>query len=65
MHLDVRVPLGWLFLILGIILAAYGLTVSQRLDPAPSLLHNIDLVWGLVFAAFGGVVLAIAGRKKS
>lgn len=65
MQLDVRVPIGWLFLILGIILVAYGLTTDPAVYARHSLGVNVNLRWGIIFALFGGVVLFLARRKKS
>lgn len=65
MQLDVRVPIGWLFLILGIILVAYGLTTDPTVYARHSLGVNVNLRWGIIFALFGGVVLFLARRKKS
>ena len=62
MRLDIRIPIGSLFTLLGIILAAYGLLG----DPAVygrSLGHNVNLVWGLVLLVFGVVILWIAARS--
>jgi hypothetical protein len=58
MHLDVRIPLGWLFLILGVILAVYGAGTDHDV-------RHLDLHWGVVFALFGAVVLILAHRKKT
>jgi hypothetical protein len=63
MELDVRIPLGWLFTILGAILVVYGL-ISDPAIYARSLGENVNLHWGLVFAIFGGAVL-IFSRKKT
>ena len=64
MQLDVRLPMGLLFLILGIILTGYGLmsdaSIYQR-----SLGDNVNLHWGIVFMVFGGVVLFLARKKKT
>jgi hypothetical protein len=65
MQLDVRVPIGWLFLILGVILVVYGLTSDSAVYAQHSLGVNVNLRWGVIFALFGGVVLFIARRKKS
>lgn len=62
MELDVRIPLGWLFAILGAILIAYGL-ISDPAIYARSLGENVNLHWGVVFALFGGIVLFIARKK--
>jgi len=63
MGLDIRVPIGLLFLTLGVLLAAQGLFS----DPAiyrRSLDFNINLWWGLALLAFGGLMF-FAGRRKS
>lgn len=65
MQLDVRVPMGWLFLTLGIILVVYGFTSSSEIYAQHSLGENVNLHWGAIFAAFGAVVLFLARRKKS
>lgn len=65
MQLDVRVPIGWLFLTLGIILLAYGFTSDPAIYAKHSLGENVNLRWGVIFALFGGVVLFLARRKKS
>jgi hypothetical protein len=64
MQLDVRLPMGLLFLILGIILVIYGLTSDSAIYQR-SLGQNVNLNWGIVFAIFGGFVLYLARRKKS
>jgi hypothetical protein len=63
MHLDVRVPLGLLFLVLGLILTGFGL-MSDSAIYAKSLGQNINVFWGVIFVLFGAVVLVIS-RKKS
>lgn len=61
MNLDIRLPIGGLFTLLGILLVGYGLMS----DPAVyerSLGHNVNLSWGVVVLAFGLVFLWL-GRK--
>ena len=60
MSFDVRTPIGLLFLIIGGLVAGYGF-FAQPLRAGV----NIDLVWGLVMAAFGllMVLLAILARR--
>jgi hypothetical protein len=66
MGLDLRIPIGLLFVILGAILALLGLfgdpAVYQR-----SLGINVNLWWGLVMIVFGGLMLLFAriGKKNS
>lgn len=59
MSLDIRVPTGLLFVILGIILAVYGLVTGQTSPEmySRSLGININLWWGLVLGVFGAAML--------
>ena len=63
MHLDVRIPLGLLFLLLGIILVIYGFAADPIIYTQHSLGQNVNLVWGAVFAVFGAVMLLLSRRK--
>ena len=61
MHLDIRLPMGLMFAIIGAILLIYGLATAS--DPSlynPSLGINVNLWWGLVMLLFGGVMLFLA-----
>ena len=63
---DLRVPLGWLFVILGGLLVVAGLCAGAATE-AVSLGININLYWGPVMMAFGGVCLWLArgsARKR-
>jgi len=61
-QLDVRLPMGLLFLILGLILAGYGVMADPAIYAKHSLGHNVNLTWGLIFAAFGALMLWLAKR---
>jgi len=61
MNLDLRLPLGLMFTIFGLLLAAYGL-VADKAIYARSLGINVNLWWGLVLLAFGLVMLVFALR---
>ncbi|HZL46261.1 MAG TPA: hypothetical protein VFC28_08540 [Opitutaceae bacterium] len=63
MHLDVRIPLGLLFLLLGIILVIYGFTADPIIYTQHSLGQNVNLTWGSVFTVFGAVMLLFTRRK--
>jgi hypothetical protein len=63
MRLDVRLPIGLMFTILGLVLVVYGL-VSGAAIYARSLGINVNLWWGLVLLAFGLVMLAFALRAR-
>lgn len=43
MQLDVRVPMGWLFLVLGLILLGFGLIPNQAMYDHHSLGENVNL----------------------
>jgi hypothetical protein len=58
-RLDVRLPIGAMFVSIGAIISIYGLAS----DPAiyeRSLGININLWWGLVMFAFGAFMLIMA-----
>ena len=65
MHLDVRVPLGLLFLLLGIILIVFGLTSDPAIYAQHSLGQNVNLFWGAIFALFGAVMLLFTRLGRS
>jgi hypothetical protein len=67
MPFDIRLPIGLLFLAIGVLVGGYGLTGDPVTLSAHSAGLNIDLVWGAVMAAFGAVMLglvALARRKR-
>lgn len=65
MNLDVRIPMGWLFLCLGIILSGYGLIADPAIYARHSLGQNVNLHWGAVFVLFGAITLLLARRPKA
>ena len=66
MKFDLRLPIGILFSIYGVLLAIYGL-LGNKEQYARSLGMNVNLTWGIVMLIFGGVMLFFArrGTKKS
>jgi hypothetical protein len=65
MHLDVRIPLGLLFLLLGIILVVYGFTSNPAIYAQHSLGENVNLTWGAVFTLFGAIMLLLSRRRRT
>lgn len=61
MGLDIRVPIGSLFALLGILLAAYGLWSNPAIY-GRSLGLDINLWWGVVLLVFGLAMLGLAWR---
>ena len=56
MGLDIRLPIGFLFTIFGVLLIAFG-ALSDKAIYARSLGININLEWGVVMLLFGAVML--------
>ena len=66
MNLDLRVPIGLLFGLMGVLLTAYGMFSDPAIYQA-SLGINVNLWWGLVLVLFGCVMLGTAwlsARKR-
>lgn len=61
MDLDLRLPLGLMFAIFGVMLTIYGV-VSDRAIYARSLGIDVNLWWGIVLLIFGVAMLALAQR---
>jgi len=61
---DIRIPLGWLFVVLGAMLVLWGLIASSEIY-SHSLGININLIWGVVMLIFGVVCLVLARRSMS
>ncbi len=63
MDIDIRLPVGLLFLAVGGLLIAFGLTSDPAIYTA-SLGININLIWGGVMAAFGALMLVLAAMGQ-
>jgi protein-S-isoprenylcysteine O-methyltransferase Ste14 len=63
MDLDVRLPMGAMFVLLGGILTVFGM-FSDRVQYDKSLKIDINLWWGMVILAFGLVMLLLAWRAR-
>lgn len=65
MGLDIKLPIGLMFAILGLLLTIYGLaTASDSVMYTRSLNVNINLYVGIIMVVFGGVMLLFVKRKK-
>ena len=62
MGLDIRLPIGLMFAILGVLLAGFGL-VSDKAIYERSLGINVNLIWGTILIAFSVVLLWLGSRK--
>jgi hypothetical protein len=61
MGLDIRLPIGLMFTIVGLLLAGFGLLGDKSIYQR-SLGINVNLWWGLVMLAFGVFMLALSRR---
>ena len=61
MGLDIRLPIGGLFTVIGILLTGYGVLAGKAIYQA-SLGINVNLKWGLVMLAFGLIMVAFGRR---
>jgi hypothetical protein len=59
MGLDIRVPTGGMFTLLGLLLVGTGVLKGEQ-----SMGININLYWGLVMLAFGATMLLFGWRAS-
>ena len=64
MGLDIRIPLGLIFLIIGGIMSAYGLITRGDAIYVRSLGINLNLIWGVLLFLFGLVMFIVGRRQK-
>ena len=64
MNLDLRLPIGLIFSIYGVMLVGYGLVGSKAIYQR-SLGVNVNLWWGLALLLFGGVMLWFTRKKPT
>ena len=63
--LDIRLPIGGLFTLLGLLVGGYGLATTGEPERYESSMGvNINLWWGLVMLVFGALLLAFATRTR-
>ena len=64
MGLDIRLPIGLMFTLFGLLLVVYG-AVSDKSIYQRSLGMNVNLGWGAVLLVFGVVMLLLGRRGTS
>jgi hypothetical protein len=64
MGLDIRIPLGLIFIIIGGIMSLYGLFTRHSAIYEKSLDVNLNLGWGILMLLFGAVMFFIGRRQK-
>ncbi len=61
MGLDIRLPIGLMFAIVGLLLVGFGLLGDKAIYQR-ALGINVNLWWGLVMLLFG-IVMLLLGRR--
>jgi hypothetical protein len=65
MGLDIRIPLGLIFLIIGGIMGLFGfMTHGDTALYEKSLGVNLNMAWGAVMFIFGAIMFFVGKRKK-
>ena len=63
--LDIKIPIGLMFSIFGIILLVYGFITKDDPDLyQKAFSHNVNLWMGGLMLIFGGIMLLLVKRKK-
>lgn len=63
MNFDVRLPIGLMFSVFGVMLALFGLVADDAIYQR-SMGVNVNLWWGMVLLAFGAAMLWMAWRAR-
>jgi len=64
MGLDIRIPLGLIFAIIGGIMSLYGFYTRSSALYERSMGVNLNLGWGLLMFVFGLVMFWVGRRQK-
>jgi hypothetical protein len=63
MGFDIRLPIGMMFSVFGVLVGGYGAaTQGDEMYTRHSLGLNINLWWGMVMLLFGAAMLLLARR---
>jgi hypothetical protein len=67
MNLDLRIPMGLMFTLVGLILTVFGMMTMGDTMYMKSGGLNANLDWGIVLLFFGGTMFLLgrAGQKKA
>jgi hypothetical protein len=65
MNLDLRIPMGLMFTLVGAILTIYGLVTQGSPIYERSNGMNINLIWGIVMLIFGVIMFTLGRRSQS
>jgi len=62
MGLDIRIPMGLMFTIIGAILTIFGVAAPGR---SQALGLNVNLIWGAAILVFGAGLLVASRRSPA
>jgi hypothetical protein len=64
--LDIKIPIGLMFSVFGIIILIYGFMTRNDAELyQKSLSHNVNLWMGALMLVFGAVMLLLVKKKKA
>jgi hypothetical protein len=64
MGLDIRLPIGLMFTLIGFILLIYG-ALGDHTIYAKSLGVDVNLVWGIVLLVFAQIMIVLGRRAQA
>ncbi len=64
MGLDLRIPIGLMFTVLGLLFTGYGAVTLGQPDTSPTGLP-IVLIWGVVMLLFGVLLLFLGHPRRA
>lgn len=63
--LDVRVPIGWLFTVYGVLLVGWGFFRPEMTTiEGQNITFNLNLIWGTLMGIFGIMMPSLAALEK-
>jgi quinol-cytochrome oxidoreductase complex cytochrome b subunit len=62
--LDLRLPIGWFFVINSAVLLIWGMVSPSQTPLGPGQQINLNLTWGAVLGVFGVIMVALAKFNK-
>ncbi len=65
MHIDIRLPIGLLFAIIGVVITIFGLATGGAEMYKRSLGININIWSGICLTIFGVIMLVMAVRAQN
>ena len=62
---DIRIPIGLMFTILGILITVFGFFTSGAEMYQKSLGINVNIIMGIIMLVFGLIMLYLSWKKKA